>query len=829
MMPGEEMEITTDFGHPAYAEDIDIDLDFAVGHPDEDLELADFDQIQELQNFNSDTRDELMAEGDDASYGMVDADDVERNETAAASNDIEIDLGDPDENVWQQDARNGETFEHVDEIDYVDSADVGNGDVEHATSGEGDWLEAPAYPSDKPAGEDSGQVDVSVVGTSENSATQSTVPTGAVEAGLKVPEAREDGASHLNTPNNDRNDESGPEIAVQSTFDSYQDTTLQSHPEKPADEVAPSNHEGDEQVEGQSNGDVNQRDDAHKVDEEAQHLATEANEAQHDENISAFERQVSEPPTLSLPPGPARDQGSEEIEQEKIDEPKQDASEQQPDGELHYELANDKIPSPPENAQDQVFAPSPHETQSQPYASDLRAENSEKNLEEAHEEQEEHDQENLDENDETAGPNPKEGDPQTQEANVESLLSIAARHDMFISYGETDYRFFATSKDDDPNQYFLSNMSALELPLGQLLSSLRDVIADEVSPLDELVMHVDGLGLEFSESSACEILEEFTFGDILTLYDRLVTNDETQSPAALYIYLMVRPNCRQRLMALLDSADSGRGLSAIAVYREATPLDDEPVKQQISQASSLSADDGDLEEAYENDQENSVGVEFVDSNTTEARDEVKYDSPSTQHSVAETAAEDLKERIEEPNEVVGANVDENTADGLIDFSDEELDLSPATKDNADNTSLPNGTQDIHQYDPTATAEDTDSGRHAPPVDRGTDALHSDNTSATVTLNGDDQDEIDYSDEDDDAVTGGGEAPSTEGLGTSASLHVPIDDEITWESDNEDPKNEPPTAAKGTVQVSPTSGKRTRSDSDLLDGELEKNDIKRRRS
>ena len=70
---------------------------------------------------------------------------------------------------------------------------------------------------------------------------------------------------------------------------------------------------------------------------------------------------------------------------------------------------------------------------------------------------------------------------------------------MYISYGQTDYRLFARGEDDDPNQYFLKDTSALELSLAGFLTSLREVISEEVSPLDELAMHIDGLGLEFAE------------------------------------------------------------------------------------------------------------------------------------------------------------------------------------------------------------------------------------------------------------------------------------------------------------------------------------------
>jgi hypothetical protein len=54
----------------------------------------------------------------------------------------------------------------------------------------------------------------------------------------------------------------------------------------------------------------------------------------------------------------------------------------------------------------------------------------------------------------------------------------------------------------------------------------------------------------------------------LKLYDHLVRNDGEDAPPDFYTYLMVRPNCNQRFVALLDSASSGRGFSEIAIYRE---------------------------------------------------------------------------------------------------------------------------------------------------------------------------------------------------------------------------------------------------------------------
>lgn len=93
-----------------------------------------------------------------------------------------------------------------------------------------------------------------------------------------------------------------------------------------------------------------------------------------------------------------------------------------------------------------------------------------------------------------------------------------------------------------------------------------------------------------------------------------------------------------------------------------------------------------------------------------------------------------------------------------------------------------------------------------------DATASAGTSATLTANGDDADEIGYSDdEDEDTIV----SPTTVSVPlttttTSVVLEAPPpDDEITWESDHEDVVEE---NNFSTVQVSPVAGKRTRSDS-----------------
>ncbi|KAI1376806.1 hypothetical protein F4677DRAFT_74855 [Hypoxylon crocopeplum] len=900
-MPMEEMEITTDFGHTGFGEDIDIDLDFAVAQPDEDLELADFDQAQEMHNFNSDTRDELMAEGDDASYGMIDADDVDHNEAATVANDIEIDLGDHDVNLWQQDVPHDETFENV-EIDYVENTDLGNANAaENVGSNEGTWLDASAIdttgnkaPHDSAAGTSS--VDYQDFGVFE---------TGGVDA----EDFGVDGA--------DVND-NGPENAVQSTVDEHQDAAFDADFQQPAEESAIGEQgELENNQSARSEGAASHGENTHDSDEDVRRLAShyEASETGYGQGDDTFEEEA--PASVASNRESVGEHLFEQDLAEQHGSSNSEASEHQLGGDSYAESTNDQEPVDQDTTQEGNLAPDADETHDWSKASDPG-----------------------DEDYEAADINKEEQTSQTGAALVEHPLSIATRYEMFIYYGRADYRLFAKSEDDDPNQYFLSDMSALELPLSQFLSSLRDVIADEVSPLNELVMHVDGLGLEFSESSTSDMLEKYTFGDILGLYDRLVKNDGADSPA-LYTYLMVRPNCRQRLMALSDSANSGRGLSEIAVYREATPFDDEHAGELNSQAQSDSSP-GEDEETYEYEEDHLLenGAD-ENENVGEIEDGAEPNPPSVHNSVAEVNTNDLVENTEKSEEKTGENaiadVDGNTADDLIDFSDDELDLSSAKQGNA-HSSLPSsssfsrcrqnndcqcdacfelelerldaswrldsttfvpsgntvetqhaGDSNQHSQDQSSvhrqttspteqpfsfpelrsfgalriitnlplhqdqqanaslrdyahetreeagvviTAESSSPNQHTSPTNRPVDvpdAPNSDITSATATLTGDDKDEIDYSDDDGEEIAGGIDAPSNSDLGAPASLQVPNDDEITWESENEDAKDEPKPAPKDTVQASPTSGKRPRSDSDSTGTSDQQNGVKRRRS
>ncbi|KAI2464145.1 hypothetical protein F4781DRAFT_425788 [Annulohypoxylon bovei var. microspora] len=928
-MPGEEMEITTDFGHAGFGEDIDIDLDFAVGQPDEDLELADFDQVQEMQNFNTDTRDELMAEGDDASYGMIDADDTERNEATTTVNDIEIDLGDPDENIWQHSVSHGETLESVVEIDYAEDTDVNNSTTVNVGDGEASWLETSAYPISNANGMGLAQTDVDALDAASNLPPEdSAVPAEGINTqDFGLSETRDD----TKAPSIGGNDNDGPEDIVRDAINEQQNAIFDDlTPQQPAEESVLSKDDSqDNHNDIQSNGDASQGNTTRDAQEDEQYQAghNDLPETGHNQGDDVPEHE--EKLSTSVASGHGSVSGHLDQQEDQTgphDLSSFEGSEQQLGGDPYIESTND-----PESVQ-----------------SPSQGEDKAHDVNETHSRSDYYDPENEDH--EAASANQDEQISHTGTVHVEHPLSIATRHEMYISYGQTDYRLFAKSEDDDPNQYFLRDMSAMELPLGQFLSNLREIIADEVSVLDELVMHIDGLGLEFSESSTSDMLEEFTFGDILSLYDRLAKNDGSELAPCLYMYLVVRPNCRQRLMALLDSASSGRGLSEIAVYREATPVHDEQADGSESQSPYVSPEDeedetrngsnspaqGEEGEAsYDYEENDPVEDDAEEHDEDEVEEHVGSKSPSVHTPVVEVNTEDpegLDEQAEKSEEITKQNTEENTEENTgadvdgsaeaIDFSDDELDLSSVKQGKSHPSFSPlhfssffnhtgrfncqcqecfelsldelditlsdaptlwspaiatpgieqqNQSRNSSQWSivppaqhPTSlagirsfdiitnryfledqqanasprdhehaaqdesngmtTVEHGDSNQHTSPTNELADTAHSEVTSATVTLNGDDNDEIDYSDDDGEEIEGGQDGPPP-ASDVSTNLKTPVDDEITWESDNED---EATTAPKTAVQVSPSSGKRRRSNSDLLDGASGQNDFKRRR-
>ena len=80
--------------------------------------------------------------------------------------------------------------------------------------------------------------------------------------------------------------------------------------------------------------------------------------------------------------------------------------------------------------------------------------------------------------------------------NEEENISAPA---IIVVYQSREYTLFAKSNSDDPDSFFLSDVSILEKPLGHFFTDMRDVIQDDLGDEDELCVSVEDLALEIEE------------------------------------------------------------------------------------------------------------------------------------------------------------------------------------------------------------------------------------------------------------------------------------------------------------------------------------------
>ncbi|KAI1360635.1 hypothetical protein F5Y08DRAFT_44690 [Xylaria arbuscula] len=911
MMPDEEMEMAVDFGQAGFGEDIDIDLDFPAGQPDEDMDLGDFDGIHDIQNFNSDTRDELMAEGDDASYGMVDAIDLEHNASAAVANDIDIELEQTVDSIWQQEPQHVVDIQPDTEIDYIDEPTVEDMDAQRNNIETSEWI------STAPATQNTGLMDHAdglsaeiPTGPQETEAVDNPVPF----EGTSLPaetlhtiiETTHSPSLSGERGNGELSEAIAPEdrIAGVDTEDFNQSLTadhngvITSLPSGDAEiktVSTPELHEFEEHIDA---GHLDQVSEVGPDHIQSPLAPNDFGQLDHSEGSET---------------GDAKKEQPDSAQPEEAYEPA-DGSEYQSGGASSHATTKDQTTADDTVPQTGSSAPDGLDSELVQVSSDQNV--------------------SGDENQESAIADV--GGSVTKTDVRDDPFEIVDRYGVCISYGQTDYRLFASSDDDDPNQYFLTDKMVINLPLSRFLTSLREVISEEISPLDDLVMEIDGLGLEFSESTTPDFLDKFTFGDLMILYDKLAKNDNDESCPPIYGFLTVKPNCSRRMMALGESANSGRGLSEVGLYRDSPSLQDEQVDDVNSPDTNFSTGDYDYddaesesihrqEELEENresnrdENENSPVVdteeqleqisddedqlEHISTHEEEQTEQIsgydeydKFDNENEEASVDASADVDHEQPVQIPdqgnfpipslycsrssckgiNTCLCDNCYEVELHYLVTPTPAEVWPAPnkimssyhhnprlvtwmtnhtMTEDDATSELLAVESQTVSEHaqqpdlDTIETKQEKSLAPKTPPMNTTADAPTSENTSVTATLDGDNydegHDEIDYnSDEGEGEIDaaieeiedGDNEVDKVNVQKQLATpeLSAPIDDEITWESeDDEDKKETEGGSPKDMVQVSSLSTtrspiKRSHEESGALDGTDDKNDYKRRR-
>lgn len=505
-MPAEEeMDIITDVGHSGPAEDIDLDLDDAVAHTDDDMELGDYNEQQGLME----PVDETMAEGDDTSDGMVDADEIDYNVSGAANSDYDIDIGGTDGNPYEMDnVGQNVDISLGDEIDYAVDAEP-TGLANEQTTNDDDWLQDQnlagvvaaegdvTQMEDTPI-EEGDQAPVSqdvqaTIATADSA--EAAVPSGATHTEVHSKNATKD-EQQRNEPTEGGHDELGNLGGVIENAESHLE---------PAE--AGSGEPSKEQMNDQNNSTYATL--PTESDDQTENLVTLTSttiggvELAEDDKVDGAARAVA---VANDAEGINVSETAEAIEVSWVEQAEETAEAgEHDDATESSEIAKSgEVSEVPASGDAEARAGSTHDSpveDDKPYGYDAEETHSHENPSGDLSNSVVGTVEDVDADADADNHSQSSRLPHTQITAKEHPSAIAARYEILIHYGKSDYQLFAKSVDDDPEQYFLSDRSALDTSLLEFLASIREVISQEISPLDELVMHIDGLGVEFGEVS----------------------------------------------------------------------------------------------------------------------------------------------------------------------------------------------------------------------------------------------------------------------------------------------------------------------------------------
>ncbi|KAK4204481.1 hypothetical protein QBC40DRAFT_164858 [Triangularia verruculosa] len=149
---------------------------------------------------------------------------------------------------------------------------------------------------------------------------------------------------------------------------------------------------------------------------------------------------------------------------------------------------------------------------------------------------------------------PRTGLSEVDRAIEDLASSLHGVPDIEVFYNDVSYSLFGTS-NDDLESYFLSDITKLDEPLAQLLSSLRQVIANEIAPTDTLLVSFDSLDLEFGEKSSERFLKR-TLRELLDCHAALAAKDSAIASIPV-LQLIAQHDCEERFLQLLDEAKYG--------------------------------------------------------------------------------------------------------------------------------------------------------------------------------------------------------------------------------------------------------------------------------
>lgn len=240
-------------------------------------------------------------------------------------------------------------------------------------------------------------------------------------------------------------------------------------------------------------------------------------------------------------------------------------------------------------------------------------------------------------------------------------------HPIKVLYQDSEISLFPPLEGDSAETFFLHDEDLAYESFDKLFGALRDVLLDNVTEHEILVIDIDSLGIQLAEVSTYVLFDsnksmltchkdsshtaKTTLHQILNIYLRLCRNDSAEEPEAFYLNLSTKPDIQSEINNLEGAAEQGKGLSEIQPWgddnfdeaeQEATEARDEPSK-----------DEGDFVDD-EHEAHNAEAGSGADTETAEYVAELSHGQEET-HNLSEKYenAPDDKDHVEEHDQSEG--------------------------------------------------------------------------------------------------------------------------------------------------------------------------------
>ncbi|KAJ5704050.1 hypothetical protein N7493_011188 [Penicillium malachiteum] len=144
-------------------------------------------------------------------------------------------------------------------------------------------------------------------------------------------------------------------------------------------------------------------------------------------------------------------------------------------------------------------------------------------------------------------------------------------HPIKVIYEDSEISLFPPLEGDSAETFFLHDESLAYEGVGKLFSSLREVLLDNVTEDDVLVLDIDCLGIQVTEDSLHT--SKVTLHQILEIYLRLCHNDGNHEPDDFYLSLSSKPSLPNELASLDAGSKQGKGLSQVQLWADYSQAD----------------------------------------------------------------------------------------------------------------------------------------------------------------------------------------------------------------------------------------------------------------